>query len=58
MMISYQYILFRFFCKVIMKGTREQVDRAYLCIENLIERNVSDKLSTKQRYAQIKRKEK
>ncbi|CAF4093582.1 unnamed protein product [Rotaria magnacalcarata] len=27
----------------IMKGTREQVDRAYLFIENLIERNINDK---------------
>ncbi|CAM2712519.1 unnamed protein product [Rotaria socialis] len=27
----------------IMKGTREQVDRAYLFIENLIDRNINDK---------------
>ncbi len=34
---------------VIMKGTRGQVDRAYACIENLIERHKNNKLSIKQR---------
>ena len=41
-----------------MKGTREQVDRAYACIENLIERYKNDKPLMKQRRSHGKRKEK
>ena len=36
---------------VIMKGTRGQVDRAYLCIENLIEKYKSGKLPIKPRHS-------
>ncbi|CAF0885868.1 unnamed protein product [Rotaria sp. Silwood1] len=43
---------------VIMKGTREQVDRAYACIENLIERYINDKSSMKQQHLHGKHKEK
>jgi hypothetical protein len=41
-----------------MKGTRGQVDRAYACIENLIEKHKNGKLPIKQRHSYGKRKEK
>lgn len=40
-----------------MKGTHEQVDRAYACIENLIERYKHDRSSLKQRRIYGKHKE-
>ncbi|CAF3897005.1 unnamed protein product [Rotaria sordida] len=43
---------------IIMKGTREQVDRAYACIDNLIERHINDKLSMHPKYLHGERKEK
>jgi murein L,D-transpeptidase YafK len=41
---------------VAIRGTRRQVDRAFACIENLIEKHRNNKFPIKQRRAHGKRK--